>query len=617
MRKLYIKIFGLFLLFVLYNEAIFAQFTCSLKAPNEVNVGQPFQISFVLNEKPSSLPKMNFQNFSVVNGPSVSSSSSVSIINGKMTSSSTNTYTYVLVANKEGTFTIPSITFSANNEQAKSNAVTIRVVSSSSTNNSQQSYSSNNHRDNSVSSSSVANKEDYFIRAHASNTRPYVGEEVVLHYKLYISTQVRGYQFSPTSMPSANNCWTYELGDKNQEPPRSVETINGRQYYVYTIRSIAAYPQKSGSITLSPLKADLAVQVIVQQQRSSGDPFFDAFFGAMSQVQNMTIPLTSNSISLNVKELPAGQPVDFDGVVGNFQLKSALSRNTLSANDATNLQITISGSGNLQYINAPKLNFPADIDVHEPKVTDRINTTKSGVNGSRTFEYVLIPRNAGEYQLPPAAFSFFNKSTGKYQTLSTESYTLNVEKAKEGQNMVYSSANKEDIKILGNDIRHIKTDVQLNKNSNIFFASSLYFVLLFLPIVLLLVFVILLRKKIEDNKNVVLVKDRKAAKTAKKRLRKAENLLKLGKKDEFYEEISQVLWGYVSDKFHIPLSQLSLETAEEKLLARNMNPESVDIFLTTLKECEYVRFAPSADITPEKMYEKTFIFITNIEKQLR
>ena len=609
---------------ILLNSVnIFAQFTCSLRSPSEVEVGEAFRISIEMNERPSSQPQFNLQNFEVVAGPSTSMSSSTSFINGKMTSETKCTYTYTLIANKEGSFTIPAITINSKNGSAKTNPVTIKVVkgaarASSSPQQSQKSQSQSSASQQTATSSTF-DKKDYFVRASVSNANPYVGEQVIIKYKLYISSQAYGYQASVTSMPSASSCWTYELGDKNAEPKPHTETYNGKQYSVVDIRTIAVYPQKNGEVTISPLDMDMVVQVVVRQQRpSSGDPFFDAFFGGMSQqVQNLNLKVSSNTVNLHVKSLPtAGQPADFSHLVGKFTIKSSLTRDELDANDATNLRITVSGEGNLQYVDAPQLDLPADLDVHEPKIIDNIHTPITGVSGSRTFEYVIIPRNAGKYEIPATEFTYFDKGKGQYVTIATQPYTLKVNKGKASSGAVYSSANKEDIKILGNDIRHIK-EAKLQQHYSAFFGTPLYWILLALPIVLLLVLIVLLRKKIKENQNMVLVKDKRAAKTAKKRLKKAEQLLKAGADKEFYIEISQVLWGYVSDKFHIPVGQLSLDTAEEQLLNRQMKPEAIDMFLTTLKDCEYVRFAPSADITPQKMYEKTFRFITEIEKELK
>ncbi len=600
-----------------------AQFTCTLKAPSEVAVGEYFQLSFILNEKPSSLPKLNFQNFSFINGPSVSSSSSMSIINGKMSSNSSYTYTYVFVANKEGTYTIPSITFSSGKDQTQSNSLTIRVVSSSVSSNGNNSNASSiapqqSRTQNNTNAS--FNKNDYFIRASVDNANPYVGQQVIIRYKMYISEQAYRYQASLTSMPSAGNCWTYELGDKNAEPKRYTETIDGKRYNVSDIRTIAVYPQKSGQVKISPLEADLVVQILVQQQQpSTGDPFFDAFFGgSTTHAQNMDLHIASNTVNLKVRELPqSGKPDNFSGLVGNFSIASELTRDKVSADDATNLKITISGNGNLQYINAPDLHFPADIDVHEPKIIDNIKTTIGGVSGSRTFEYILIARNPGTYELPAAEFSYYDKTKEKYQTIEGKTFTLQVDKSKGGTQTIFTSANKKDIKMLGNDIRHIRTDVIPTKKSTSFFGTWQYILLLLLPFVLLLIFYAIVRKKRADQQNIVLLKDKKAAKTAKKRLQKAAVLLKANKQQEFYEEISQVLWGYVSDKFHIPLGQLSIDTAEEKLAQHHMNAQSIQVFMDTLRTCEYVRFAPNSDMTPEKMYEQTFRFITQIEQELK
>ena len=598
-----------------------AQVTCTARAPQQVGVGQAFQLSFTLNGQASKLPALNFSNFSVVAGPNQSSSTSMSIMNGQMSSTSSFTYTYTLVANKEGTHTIPSVPFVVNNQTVNSNAVTVQVVAAAQ--NTQQQQQSQQQRTQSGTNAQAFNKDDFFVKATVSNANPYVGEQVIINYKLYIGPQAYRYQGNVTTIPSSKGFWTYDLTDKKVAPKRYEEVINGKRYVVEDLRAIAAYPQKSGKLEITPLNVDLIVQVPVQQQRQqSNDPFDiffnDPFFGGGTRLQNIELKLASNAVAVTARETPSDRkPIDYSGLVGNFSLTSKLSRDKLSANDATNLSITVSGSGNLQYIDKLNIEFPSDIDVQEPSLKDNIKTSLTGISGSRTFEYILIPRAAGKFTIPPATFSYFDKGKNCYITLSSNKMEITVEKGKENASSYTRTSNKKDLQVMGTDIRHIKTNVQLKPAEKPFFLSLTYWTGFLLPILLLIIVILLLHKRIENQKNRAVVRDKRASKLARKRLNKAEKLLKNKQDADFYIEISHALWGYVSDKFRIPLGQLSLDTAFQKLKERNMEESAIDEFLETLNHCEQVRFAPSSEITPEKMYEKTFNFITKIERELK
>jgi hypothetical protein len=418
--------------------------------------------------------------------------------------------------------------------------------------------------------------------------------------------------------PTAQGFWTYDLTSK--EGNQKEEIIDGKKFIVVDLYSLAVYPQKIGKQIITPLEASMFVRVLVQQQRRSNDPF-DWFFGdpfGRTQYQDVELNLSSNSVTVQAKELPnANKPLSFSGLVGDFKLSAKLSRDKLPANDAANLTVTISGTGNLQYIEPLEFEFPTDIAVHDPEIKDNISTSLSGVSGSRTFEYVLIPRLEGNYTIPAASFSYFDKKKGTYTTLNTPEFTLTVGKGQSSGAVAVNSNTKTDVKVLGSDIRHIKTNWKPKLYEASFFLSPLYWLLLFLPVILLVIFLILFRKKMESKKNIALLRDKKASKTAKKRLRKAEKLLQTQQNEAFYIEISKVLWGYISDKFHIPLGRLSLDTAYQKLSERNMQQDSIKEFIDTLNDCEYVRFAPSPDLSPDKMYERTFNFITKIERELK
>jgi hypothetical protein len=591
------------------------QVTCTATAQQQVVVGQQFTFTFSLNQQAQQITSLQFPaGFEALSGPNQSSYRS--IINGQTTQSFS--YSYTLRATKEGSFTVPAATFVANGQSVNSNTVAIQVVAA------QQAQQQQPQKQNSQGGTTAQtfNKEDFFVKASVSNANPYVGEQVIVNYKLYINPQVYGYQGNVTTIPSSQGFWTYDLNEKTAQSKRYEEVVNGKRYVVEDFRSIAAYPQKSGKLTITPLAVDLIVQVPVQQQRQrSNDPFDiffnDPFFGGGTRLQNVELKLSSNAATITARETPTDRkPADYSGLVGNFTLTSKLSRNKLSANDAANLSITVSGSGNLQYIDKLNIEFPSDIDVQEPNIKDNIKTSPTGISGSRTFEYVLIPRSAGKFTIPAASFSYFDKGKNCYVTLSTNKMEITVEKGKDGAAYARTS-NKKDLQVMGTDIRHIKTNAALHKTEQPFFLSLAYWIGLLLPIFLLIVIIVLLRKRIENQKNKMAVKDKRASKLARKRLNKAEKLLKNKQDTDFYIEISQALWGYVCDKFRIPLGQLSLDTAAQKLKERSMDEASINEFLETLNHCEQVRFAPTSEITPEKMYERTFNFITKIERELK
>lgn len=606
-----IRLFFLFLFSIFLVPEIYSQVTCSASAPPRVEVGQTFEYKVTLNEKPSGIVSTNFSNFKVVGGPLQGAFSSTTNINGQRTETNSYVYTYYLQAEKKGSLVIPSTVFKVNGQQVKSNNVTVNVVDASPGGQQKQGQSS------STSSAPTLDENDVFIRASVSKTNVYEGEQVIVTYKLYVGNTFNGgFRKSNLNIPSQSGLWSYELSDPNNEPAPTSENLNGKSYRVYEIRKMALFPQKTGEIVINPLELDFLGRVIYQAQRSRSP--WEQFLGGGQRSQDYRLHLKSNSIKLQVKPLPtANRPADFSGLVGSFNLKSNLTRTELKANEATDLTITISGSGNIQHIQAPQINFPADFDVTEPKITDQINTSGSGVTGSRTFEYVIIPRTQGEFTIPAGFFSFYDSRTNSYKTLSTDEYRLKVSKGDAQAVSATTFSNRKDIQILDQDIRYIKiSDSSFKPLKSPFFASSWYILLLLCPLLLFVIFLVIWRKQLDARRNIVQTKDRRANKVARKRLKKAHRLLQEGNTEAFYNEISQVLWGYMSDKFHIPLAQLSTETVEAKLREKDLDEGSIKEFLSTLHQCEFARFAPG---DPEKlkneMYTRTLNFITKIEKK--
>ena len=601
-----------FLFFFIGNiHNSFSQVTCTASAPPQVAVGQAFTFTFSLNQRAQQISAYQFPGFDVLSGPNQSSSSSTTIVNGQVTQNSTFSYSYTLRAQKEGTFTVPSATFVVDGNNVKSNSVQIKVVAAQQAGTPQTQQQQQQGGRNQQQQAASFDKNDVFIRASASKTNPYQGEQVIITHKLYVGQGVNGgYRVNNATMPTQSGLWSYTLGDPNAENVAKQEVLNGKKYAVHEIRKTSVFPQKTGEVTVTPMELDFTANIISQQ--STGDPFFDRFFGGRQNAQNYTFGIKSNAVQLNVKPLPQNsKPESFDGLVGHFTLSSSLSRAKLKANDATNLTITVSGTGNIQHIDPLDIEFPPDFDVTEPRVSDNISTKGNAVSGSRIFEYVIIPRNEGSFTIPKASFSFFDIQSGTYKTLTTQEFTLEIEKGS-GQISISNTSLQKDIKVLGNDIRFIRTsNIKLMPVQASFFGTPRYFAALILPILLLSIFIIIWRKQIEIRSNVALMRHKKANIVARKTLKTAKKLLDEKNKELFYIEISRALWGYLSDKYHIPVSQLSMENVTFKLTQLNVANQTIDSFVETLQQCEFARFAPgdSSDIMQEMYRKAASLFI--------
>ena len=600
MKKLKNIIATVILLFA--TVSAYTQTTCTATAPAKVGINEAIQYTVKLNEKPSKIVSQDFGTFTLAGGPSQGSSTSISFINGQQSMKSEYSYTYTLKPSKLGETTIPGVTFLVNGKQVKCNAVTVTVTQENQRQQQQQRRSSWWDWDmpSAQPQQQQLSKDDVILKASASKTNPYEGEEVIITHKLYLGSTIQNFQPTGNEFPSQPDLWTYTLGDPEAEPKHTVETLNGKRYNVFELRKTAVYPQKTGEITITPLELEGIVTI------PSG------WFGRQEKMN-----LKSNSVTLNVKPLPQGKPMGFSGLVGKFTLKSSLTKNELATNDATNLVITVSGSGNIQHIEDLNITFPSDFDVTDPAISDRVQTGGSSVSGSRSFEYVIIPRAAGTFTIPAAEFSYFDLATHSYKTLTTEPYTVTVTKGAGEENTVEGNNYKQDIQILDKDIRYIKSGrhafVPAGKH---FFGTLPYYILLFLPLLLFVLLLIVWRKRIQNRENVAQLRDRRANKVARKSLKKAKVLLAAGKEEEFYVEISRALWGYMSDKFHIPLADLSMDTVRSRLSEKGVASEDIEEFVSTLNECEFARFAPnSGHELMNRLYDLSLQFITKIEKK--
>ncbi|MBE9480613.1 MAG: protein BatD, partial [Bacteroidetes bacterium] len=465
--------------------------------------------------------------------------------------------------------------------------------------------------------------KDVFLKATANKTNPFQGEQVIVTYKIY--TKVPIAQISIDKLSSFPGFWSKNLLDDNERLKQSTEIINGEEYITADIRKIALFPQKTGKLEIDPMELECIAQIRKQKtRRTTSDPFFDSFFDDPffnRSYQNVEKSLKSNPLTINVKPLPLkNKPANFSGAVGNFTFKSSIDRTELKTNEAITLKYTISGKGNIELINKLNVSFPPDFEVYDPKITNRIKTSPLGVSGSCTFEYLLIPRNPGEFNIKPVYFSYFDINTKQYITKSTPDYSIKVEKGSGTlANISYIGVNQEDIKYIGSDIRHIKSNIlNLQKINVYFFGSIAFYLLMIIPVVFFILLIIIWKNQTKKRNNISLMKNKKATKVARKNLRKAHAFLKSGSKEEFYIEISQALWGYLSDKFNIPRAELSMDSVNDALLKKKVNKEIIRQFIDTLNNCEFARFAPGdSSSTMDEIYREALEIISKIERELR
>ncbi len=588
-------------------------------ASEVVAVGDQFRLIYSVNAQASGFTAPVLKDFSVLGGPSQSSSSSMQIINNQVTRSVEYSFTYILQANTEGSFTVGPASVNVDGKSYKSNAVTIKVVKGSAP----QPRGGNQGGQGSQQPTGEIGARDLFVKASVSKSNPYQGEQIIVTYKIY--TRVPVSEYSITKAPGLSGFWTQDLLKDSKNLNQYRETIDGQEYVVADIKKDAMFAQKSGKLTIEPIEMDVIAQVKRKAARGkTTDPFFDNFFDDNffgNTLQNVKKTILSNKISIDVRPLPSqGKPVDFSGAVGNFSISASTDHEDLKTNDAMSLKFTVTGKGNIKLIENPAFDFPTDFEVYDPRVTDNISSSATGVSGSRTFEYLIIPRNPGKFNIKPVKFTYFDVAAGTYKTLTSREFKINVGRGSGSEGtFAAGETNKEDFKYIGSDIRFIKTGKMNLRPVNTFLFGSPLFILIFIaPLILFVIFLIVWKNELKKRGNQALMRNRKATGIARKRLKLADKFLKQGNQDAFWTEVSNALWGYMSDKFNIPRSALSMDSANEALSAKNVNEELIRQFINTLNNCEFARFAPgNKSQAMSELYSQAIDVITRTEQELR
>lgn len=608
------KILLIFLIFsnVCITLAQGVEFKAS--APAQVIMGRPFQLTYSVNQRAKDLRAPEFTDFDYVAGPYTSQSSSTSFVNGKRTSSFQLTYTYTLLATKEGTFTISPATIKVDGEQYTSNGVRIAVLPADEparTNTNSQSHSAGSTTSQQSESQNISS-ENIFMRTLVSKTKVHEQEAILLTYKLYFAGVDVAQLTNNTRLPEFKGFLKQEL--EMSEIQTELEHYNGRNYQTAVLYRTLLFPQRSGDIVIDPAQFEALLRV---QNRAQVRSIFDDFFNSYTTV---TKALHSPGVTINVSALPAGKPAGFSGGVGHFNISSSISSTELQANEAVTLTVTIQGAGNMKLLKTPAVDWPEGFEVYDPKVTNNFNVTTSGVSGTKTIEYLAIPRAGGVYTIPAIQFAYYDTQADTYRSLATPEYTLNIARSANEEAsaaVVNTYVQKENIQQLGTDIRYIYTgELKAASNRNtISFGTLLFWLCYVVPLSLAALMFIVFRKRIKENADVTRMRYKKANKVAQRRLKVAEQLLHQNKKEAFFEEIERAAWTYLSDRLSIPTAQLNKENIAQILANKAVPNTTIQQVLHVLSTAEFARYAPTSDSAMHELYADTIKIINQLESE--
>ena len=579
-------------------------------APLLVAAGENFRIEFTVNAEPerNSFEAPTFEGFQLVAGPVTSRGSNMYIVNGSMEKTEYHTYTYVLQGTAKGKYTIGSAAIAVEGKSYRTQPVTIEVVDEEGSQQPQGSAAASGAR--SADKSIGAN--DLLMRLTVNKTDVFKGEPVVAALKLYKRVSLLGSEGA--KFPSFNGFWTQELDSENNMWQR--ETYDGRIYETLVVREYLLYPQQTGKLRIDPAEMTVVAQIVVPGSSRGFDPFFD-----QPDVMEVRRKLTTAPVEINVKELPAGAPSSFSGAVGRFTMEATPPASNFTANSAATYTVKISGTGNLPFVQAPTLSLPSSFELYDVKTTGSLKNSLQGIIGYRQFEYPFIARAEGEYDIPAVEFSYFDPAQLKYVTLSSRELALTIDPDASGGLSgapVIGGVSKEEVKLLGQDIRFIKLgSAGLRPVRSVFVGSAGYWICLALLVALFAGASIYLRKRIKEMQNVTLIRGKRANRVALQRFRAAAKYMEQNDQHGFYEEMLRALWGYMSDKLNIPVANLTKENVREELRKRNIAPETIQQFIDIIISCDEAQYSPMASAQMNEVYAEGVNIISELESTLK
>lgn len=586
-----------FLKYILIAPALLAclalaaqvSFTASVDK-NPVAENDNFKLILTVENANGNITPPDLKDFKLIFGPA--KSTNYQFVNGQANSSIS--FTYTLSPRAEGTFTIGEATAETDKGTLKTKPITLKVVKGASSP-AQSGAPGGNQAQRQTPQ--VTGSDELMAEIKLDKKKVHQGEQLIVTY--YVYTRYRNIDFVDYDFPNTTGFYSHDFKDEQAGWLNNLEVINGKQYRVAVLRRQILFPQQHGKLTIDPLTITARVDY--------------SFFNPGRQIK-----VKSNSTTIEVLPLPE-KPKGFSGDVGSFNFEAKADRTNLKANDAITLTLKVSGRGNLKLVNAPKITFPSDFEVYDPKVTDRFSTNDNGLSGSREFEYLVIPRHAGKFKIDPINFVYFDTNSKTYKTITSKAFEFDVEKGEGGSGSagaVYSGSGKEEVTLLGEDIRYIKPVGELALKNQYFFRSYLFYGLFFAPILLLVIFYFARKKHIEAQRDLVSQRSRKAGSMAKKLLSDANKQLKANNKNGFYEAVSKALYGFVGGKLNIQAAELHLQSVKNGLESKNVKPATIDQLTKLMERCEMARFAPSSELNPELDYKEAAQLIGELNKQL-
>lgn len=607
MKQSTIRIAGILILAAWFTGAIAQEVSVTASAtPNVLRTGDQFNLIYTANQEITELELPALDGVEVLGGPSQGRNQSIYSVNGKVTTSSTYQFTYIMRATREGKLNIPGATLKIKNKSYRTNAVSLEVLAGKP----QPSKGSGSGNTDVVTSGTVG-EGDVLVSLLTDKKEVYIGEQITATIKIYTKVTLSGVDLGFKG-PDFTGFFT-EPVDVPQLRNLQRESLGSEIYYAGVLRKLVIIPQKTGLLTIKPFDLDVAVRQEVR--RRSVDPFFEDF--DFPDVQEIPAKLKSNSVTIRVNPLPAGAPASFTGGVGSFTFRATLNKTSATTQEPLTLKLEVSGKGNIKLINEPKIELPPDFEKYDPV----INTSQDkGISGAKTFEYMIVPKVAGDFTIPPIEFTYFNPDAKQYKTLRSESFAIKVARGSGDTLMtVTSGMAQEDIRLLNRDIRYIKTKSMHLGQTRKFWADSPWYYLMYVMLAAVFAALVLLdRKRAKERADTAGQRLRKADRYARKRLLKSETLLKQGDSNRFYEEILGAVWGYLSDKLNIPLSALSSDTARSALASKSVDDDLLDDLFRIIGECEMARYGQVAgNHAMENLYRETLDVISRIQQKLR
>ncbi|CDN30265.1 BatD [Mucinivorans hirudinis] len=595
------KKIALYFILIFAVAVAHAQVSFELRAPNAVAQGERFRIEFVLtNAKAQRFTPPTITGVDVLAGPITSTGTNIEIVNGNRKDYSTVTYTYTVQAlddAKKIAIGASSVT-TEDGKNYSTKASQIDVLAAQNQGNAQQRRQSG-----------TVDKDAVQLRMSVNKSSVYKGEAVVATLRLYTQVGISG--FESVKMPAFNGFWKQELTMDNQRPTR--ENLDGKLYESQVVSQWLIYPQRTGTLEIEQTDVTALVQVVTQ---ASGSSMFDMFFDS-GRVETVKRKLTTAPVKITVKDLPAPQPLGFSGAVGKFTMSASITTNEISANSGGSINVELKGVGDFPLIDNPVIEFPNGFEKYEIKQSEQITNSAGGTSGTRKWEFPFIARAEGDYTIPAVEFVYFDPSTGKYNTIKSDEFSVKVlrdNSAGANSAAIVSGVTKEDLKMLGEDVRFIYTGKpNFTKKDNFFLWSVTFFIAFALIILVFFGMLVLLKQQIKNRSDVARTKTKKANSTAIRRLKKAKSYMTVGANEKFFEEMLRALWGYMGDKLTIQVSDLSKERLRDEFERRGVNGEQGEEFLSLIGECELAQYSPAGSVDMSKVYEEALDLIGKLE----